>query len=229
MENFSDWLQNQLDERGWKQADLARASKLDTAVISNVINQRRKAGEVVCRAIAAAFNMSPETVFRAAGILPPPPPILEETQARLTVIGQRLAELKRSLDRLTDAILDAGHSPQLITRLKSLETEQAKLQAEQTALHATLTDLTTRPTDEQLERMIRQLGPALETGEPALVRSIILRLIGRITAERLDDTIVANVIYILPTGISHRGGSRRRQIFSIRQYFSHSIPCPPED
>lgn len=73
MDSFSEWIQSQLDQRGWKQADLARASGLDSAVISNVINQRRKAGEVVCRAIAKAFNLPPETVFRSAGILPDHP------------------------------------------------------------------------------------------------------------------------------------------------------------
>lgn len=70
MVNFGEWLQTELDNRNWKQADLSRATGLDTAVISNLRNGKRGPGEDTCTAIATAFHLPPEVVFRAAGLLP---------------------------------------------------------------------------------------------------------------------------------------------------------------
>lgn len=70
MDNFGDWLMGELDRRDWKQADLARASGLDSAVISNLINGRRNPGQDTCTAIAKGLGYPVETVFRGAGILP---------------------------------------------------------------------------------------------------------------------------------------------------------------
>jgi transcriptional regulator with XRE-family HTH domain len=74
MENFGEWIATELKKMNWKQADLSRSSGLDSAVISNLINGKRGPGEDTCRSIASAFRLPPETVFRAAGILPPLPP-----------------------------------------------------------------------------------------------------------------------------------------------------------
>jgi transcriptional regulator with XRE-family HTH domain len=73
MDNFADWLKQELENRSWKQADLVRLTNLDSAVISNLINGKRKSGENTARAIARAFNLPPEFVFEKAGLLPPKP------------------------------------------------------------------------------------------------------------------------------------------------------------
>jgi transcriptional regulator with XRE-family HTH domain len=81
MSSFIMWLEKEMKDRNWKQADLARAANLDSSVVSMLLNGRRKPGEVTCNAIARAFDIPPEDVFRAAGILPPnreKPPGLEE-------------------------------------------------------------------------------------------------------------------------------------------------------
>lgn len=70
MEKFSSWLKDELKARNMKQADLARASHLDTAVISNLINDKRGPGDETCTAIANAFGLPVEHVYRAAGLLP---------------------------------------------------------------------------------------------------------------------------------------------------------------
>jgi transcriptional regulator with XRE-family HTH domain len=67
---FSEWLLRELDERGWNQADLARASCLTTAAISRLMNGSRGIGPDACNAIANAFKLPPEIVFRKAGLLP---------------------------------------------------------------------------------------------------------------------------------------------------------------
>lgn len=71
MENIREFLEAEMEKKGWKQADLARASNLDSAVISNIINGRRRMGEETAKAIAHALQLPPEEVFRIAGLLPP--------------------------------------------------------------------------------------------------------------------------------------------------------------
>ena len=65
MENIRDFLEKEMGRYGWKQADLARASNLDSAVISNIINGRRRMGEETGKAIARALQLPPEELFRA--------------------------------------------------------------------------------------------------------------------------------------------------------------------
>lgn len=48
-----------------------RESNLDSAVISNLINGKRKSGEGTARAIAHAFKLPIDLVFEKAGLLPP--------------------------------------------------------------------------------------------------------------------------------------------------------------
>lgn len=88
MNKFSDWLKTELLSRNWKQADLVRESKLDSAVVSNLINGKRKSGENTARAIAEAFKLPPETVFRAAGILPPQIPETEMINKIIHLVSQ---------------------------------------------------------------------------------------------------------------------------------------------
>lgn len=78
---FTEWLKNRLDKKGWKQADLARESGLDTAVISNLVNGRRGPGMDTYRALARAFDIKLKELFVEIGILEPEPdydPIYEE-------------------------------------------------------------------------------------------------------------------------------------------------------
>jgi transcriptional regulator with XRE-family HTH domain len=69
--DFPDWLLNEMSKRGWSQADLARASGLNRQSISDYVNRRRTNPEPdALVAIANALNISPVTVYRAAGLLP---------------------------------------------------------------------------------------------------------------------------------------------------------------
>lgn len=85
------WLEQELENRGWKQADLARSANLDSAAVSMLLNGRRKPGEVTCNAIARAFGIPAETVFRFAGILPNHPGLDEDFE-----------ELKHIFNQMTD-------------------------------------------------------------------------------------------------------------------------------
>ncbi len=77
MNEFSDFLRAELAKRRWRQSDLARASNLDSAVISNLINGKRNPGPDSIEAISRAFGYPQEIVYRAAGLLPPEDDISE--------------------------------------------------------------------------------------------------------------------------------------------------------
>jgi transcriptional regulator with XRE-family HTH domain len=70
---FTLWLRAELDAQGWKQADLARATGLSSGAISNVLNGQRQPSVDFVLAVARALRVSPEDLYRRAGLLPPKP------------------------------------------------------------------------------------------------------------------------------------------------------------
>ena len=71
MDNFAEWLQSELDHRGWSQSELARRGNISQSAISSTLTGRSRPGEKVCLAIARAFNMAPAEVLSRAGIETP--------------------------------------------------------------------------------------------------------------------------------------------------------------
>ncbi len=67
--NFANWLQQELDKRGWNHTELARRSKVSPGQISHVANGSRGAGPDLCIAIAKGLDLPREEVFRARGWL----------------------------------------------------------------------------------------------------------------------------------------------------------------
>jgi lambda repressor-like predicted transcriptional regulator len=76
-DEFPEWIEQQLVERGWKASDLAREAGIDQGTLSNVLNRARGAGLVFCNGVAVALGLPPETVLRHAGLLPR---VSEETE-----------------------------------------------------------------------------------------------------------------------------------------------------
>jgi transcriptional regulator with XRE-family HTH domain len=68
---FADWLQAEMDKRGWSQSDCARAADLNRAVINKLLNRKSRPQPFTLVAIARAFKIPVETAYRAAGLLPP--------------------------------------------------------------------------------------------------------------------------------------------------------------
>lgn len=100
MEDFANWLEEKLRERGWQPSDLARKANLGNSTVTRILNQSRGAGPEVCAAIAHILQVPPELVFRKAGLLPPKPepvPGLEE----LAYLFEQLEEEKRQLALVT--------------------------------------------------------------------------------------------------------------------------------
>ena len=71
MSKFSDWLEQELKERGMSQSELARKAGVTRAAINGVLSGARGPGVNLIKGIARAFNIPAEEVFRHADILPP--------------------------------------------------------------------------------------------------------------------------------------------------------------
>ena len=68
---FSEWLQIEMDKRGWSQSDLARSADLNRAVINKLLNGKSHPQPSTLESISRALKMPLETTYRAAGLLPP--------------------------------------------------------------------------------------------------------------------------------------------------------------
>lgn len=68
--NFPDWLQSELNKRDWSQADLAHTAGISRAVVNKLLGRKTFPKPDTLQAIARAFKMPVETIYRAAGLLP---------------------------------------------------------------------------------------------------------------------------------------------------------------
>jgi transcriptional regulator with XRE-family HTH domain len=74
-QDFIAWLESELTDRDWKQADLARKSGLSTGYLSKLFSRERpRPGVDACRAIARALGLPDIEVLRVAGLADPEPP-----------------------------------------------------------------------------------------------------------------------------------------------------------
>lgn len=70
MTNFSDWLENQIRERGISPADLSRSSGKAPAILSRVLNGERNPAPETIAAICNGLGIPVEEGYRAAGLIP---------------------------------------------------------------------------------------------------------------------------------------------------------------
>jgi transcriptional regulator with XRE-family HTH domain len=68
--DFSEWLQAEMDKRGWSQSDLARYADLNRAVINKLLNGKSHPQPATLEAISRALKIPIEITYRAAGLLP---------------------------------------------------------------------------------------------------------------------------------------------------------------
>jgi transcriptional regulator with XRE-family HTH domain len=115
IEDFSLWLQGELDKRGWTKADLAKHSGLSPSQISRAMTGERGLGEKSVSLVAVALRLPAEEVYRAAGFLPP----VNEKRAREDEIEHLISLLGD--DDLDDVIEYAK------MRLKRQEEKQANI------------------------------------------------------------------------------------------------------
>lgn len=73
MENMTEWINEELNKRGWTMRELARRAGLGSSTLSLILSGQRKPGTRFCKKIAKALGVSPEEVYRHAGLLPDMP------------------------------------------------------------------------------------------------------------------------------------------------------------
>ncbi len=89
---LSNWLKEKMQENNMIQADLSRASNLDTATISNYVNAKTKNPEYEQLIILAnVFETDPVALFRLIGILPPENS-LSPKQAEMLYLFNQMSE-----------------------------------------------------------------------------------------------------------------------------------------
>lgn len=71
--DFPQWLRDELEKRDWSQVDLSRKTKISPTQINRILSGERGFGVEALVAISTALNISPITIIRKAGLLPPGP------------------------------------------------------------------------------------------------------------------------------------------------------------
>lgn len=102
MESSIEYLLTEMEKRGWKQSDLARHAGLDSGLINNYISGRRNIGATSALAIAKAFKVAPEIVFRKAGLLPNVPESTAEEEQLLYLFRQMTPDQRRDVLEYAD-------------------------------------------------------------------------------------------------------------------------------
>lgn len=121
--DFSEWLLEQIKIRDISQSDLARASGLSRATISDLINRKRLSpDQTTLNAIAQGLDLPPDTIYRAAGLLPPIPErrlaeeialykLSELNDAQLDEVLQFIEFIQDKQDKQLNRKLREGSSP----------------------------------------------------------------------------------------------------------------------
>ena len=92
MDDFSEWIIEQMEERGMSQSQLARASGLSKQTISDYVNRKRtQPDERALQSLARGLQLPVETVYEKAGILTESPPETEQ-QRQLVYLYNQLPE-----------------------------------------------------------------------------------------------------------------------------------------
>lgn len=91
-EEFARWLQQEIEQRGWTIAELARRSEVAHGTINNVLNGVRNPGMDLCCALACALDVPETEVLWRAGLLREKP---------VTVDQPWLAEIIKAVRQLS--------------------------------------------------------------------------------------------------------------------------------
>ena len=71
MTTFSEWLQAELNRRGWMPSDMVQAGGPKLPTLGRILNQERGVGGASVRKIARALSLPEDYVMRKAGLLSP--------------------------------------------------------------------------------------------------------------------------------------------------------------
>ena len=114
MTEIGEWLEGQLEERGWSSSELARRAGISQSSVSNVLTGKQIPGLEFCKGVAKALDVRTEELLEQAGHLPPmPAPVVEEREALRLLRGLSgpMRGVALSLLRALGSNARAGASP----------------------------------------------------------------------------------------------------------------------
>lgn len=77
---FTNWLVEELQKRGWTQSEFARRAGITAPTVSRVLSGDNNPGEEFARGVGRAFGMPVESVLRLVGKLPEAVEMLPEAR-----------------------------------------------------------------------------------------------------------------------------------------------------
>lgn len=69
-DGLTTWLNQELEQRGWSQAELARRADVSRPLVTRTLSGDMPASADFCIKVAQALGEAPEKILRLAGILP---------------------------------------------------------------------------------------------------------------------------------------------------------------
>jgi transcriptional regulator with XRE-family HTH domain len=139
---FTEWLNQEVEDRGWSYRELGRRANLSSGTISRVTTRQTLPTWDFCMSVSRALQMPAEDVFRQAGLLPLLPPAVEEEQEALRILRS----------------LPAGVRETVITMLRALARREGVAVAE-----------VQEPADPLLRELIWEYEQATEEERPGLI------------------------------------------------------------
>ena len=127
MTQISEWLEQQLQARGWSSSELARRAGISQSSVSNVLTGKQIPGLEFCKGVARALDLRTEELLQRAGHLPPmPEPVVEEQEALRLLRGLNgpMRGVALSLLRALDGSMagsGAAPGPQSLTERLAFE------------------------------------------------------------------------------------------------------------
>lgn len=116
---FSEWLQTEMNKRGWSQSDLARSADLNRAVINKLLNGKSHPQPTTLEAISRALRMPIEITYRAAGLLPAAPDTDETIEEAIHVLRNiQSAQRKATAIVLLKALITEEENEQRANKSK---------------------------------------------------------------------------------------------------------------
>lgn len=94
---FADWLNEELQRKGWRQADLMRATGISRGGISLLMSGQIKPAPQTVMQLAVVFKVPPDFIMRKVGYLPPKneggDPTLEEVNFKYAMLADDKKQL----------------------------------------------------------------------------------------------------------------------------------------
>lgn len=95
MNKFVEWLNQELNQRGWSYSDLARRAALSRSAVSTVISETQAPGLKFCVKVSKALGYPPEYVLRKAELIPPSPEDKDPELLKWFEFGRKLTPEQR--------------------------------------------------------------------------------------------------------------------------------------